>query len=100
MKTAPIGVRRFSRLALCVGTLVVMLALAAVATADGGALGRQLGKIRAATARFHEVETAQAEGYAQFLGCISEPGEGAMGIHPSTATVGTRRLIAAAEAVI
>lgn len=59
---------------------VLILAPASVAVADDP-LGAQIAQVRAATVRFHNVETAQAEGYGQFLGCISEPGQGAMGIH-------------------
>jgi hypothetical protein len=40
-----------------------------------------LGALRAATARFHRVAEAEGAGYGQFLGCISQPGQGAMGIH-------------------
>jgi hypothetical protein len=36
---------------------------------------------RAATAIYHRVGAAQAAGYGQFLGCVAEPGLGAMGIH-------------------
>jgi len=42
---------------------------------------RLLAPIRQATAHFHHVKTAQAVGYAPFLDCVDEPGEGAMGIH-------------------
>jgi hypothetical protein len=41
----------------------------------------QAAQVRKATARFHSIDNALAAGYAQFLGCVSEPGEGAMGIH-------------------
>ena len=37
--------------------------------------------VRRATARFHNVAAAIAAGYAPFLGCVSGPEEGAMGIH-------------------
>ena len=61
----------------CLASLVLVLALmpAAAQAQD------ELAALRAATARFHRVEVAEDEGYGQFLGCISEPGEGAMGIH-------------------
>jgi len=42
---------------------------------------RLLAPIRQATAHFHHVKTAQAVGYAPFLDCVDEPGEGTMGIH-------------------
>lgn len=41
----------------------------------------QIGRVRRATAAFLDVAAAEANGYAQFLECVSEPGEGAMGIH-------------------
>ena len=37
--------------------------------------------VREATRRYREVSLAAAEGYAQFLGCVSGPDEGAMGVH-------------------
>jgi hypothetical protein len=40
-----------------------------------------LGMIREATKRFQDVKVAEKEGYGQFLGCVSGPNGGAMGIH-------------------
>ncbi|MBI5651862.1 MAG: hypothetical protein HZC40_15710 [Chloroflexi bacterium] len=57
-----------------------MFALAPATLADDP-LGAQIARVRAATVHFHDVAAAQAAGYGQFLGCISEPGQGAMGIH-------------------
>ena len=37
--------------------------------------------VRAATEQFSNVNAATAAGYAQFLGCVSGPDHGAMGIH-------------------
>jgi hypothetical protein len=37
--------------------------------------------VRQATARFHDVNVAEAEGYGKFLGCVSGEDEGAMGVH-------------------
>lgn len=37
--------------------------------------------VRQATQAFHDVEEAKRAGYAQFLDCVAEPGQGAMGIH-------------------
>ena len=63
-------------------SLLVPLILAPVYTASAHDTEvRLLTHIRQATAHFHHVKTAQVVGYAQFLGCIDEPGEGAMGIH-------------------
>jgi hypothetical protein len=37
--------------------------------------------VRNATQNFHDVDNATAAGYARFLGCVSGPQEGAMGVH-------------------
>jgi hypothetical protein len=37
--------------------------------------------VREATERYKEVEEAEADGYGQFLGCVSGREEGAMGVH-------------------
>jgi hypothetical protein len=63
-------------------SLLVPLILAPVSTASAHDTElRLLAPIRQATAHFHHVKTAQVVGYDQFLGCVAEPGEGAMGIH-------------------
>jgi hypothetical protein len=36
---------------------------------------------KAATRHFRDVNVAIAEGYGEFLGCVSGPGTGAMGVH-------------------
>ena len=38
-------------------------------------------RVRTAATRFADYKAAEAAGYAQFLGCISGPDHGAMGIH-------------------
>jgi hypothetical protein len=63
-------------------SLLVALFLAPITTASTkDAESRLLAHIRRATAHFHHLKTAQAVGYDQFLDCVDEPGEGAMGIH-------------------
>lgn len=63
-------------------SLFVPLCLAPVSTVSAHDTEfRLLAPIRQATAHFHHVKTAQAVGYAPFLDCVDEPGEGAMGIH-------------------
>ncbi|MGH2946330.1 MAG: hypothetical protein ACRDPC_08740, partial [Solirubrobacteraceae bacterium] len=57
---------------------------AALATAGPADAGQA--DVRAATARYHQLDRAQADGYglftdAQGIACIDSPGEGAMGIH-------------------
>ena len=48
----------------------------------GGERATGLAKeVRDATRRFQDVSMAIAEGYGPFLGCVSGPEEGAMGIH-------------------
>lgn len=54
------------------------------AAAAGGAateMNRQLAAVRSATARFHDVDVALAEGYVSTHECASVPGVGAMGVH-------------------
>jgi hypothetical protein len=38
-------------------------------------------EVRRATERFHDASAATAAGYAAFLGCVSGPERGAMGVH-------------------
>ncbi len=59
-----------------------MLAPAATASAEPDGLSAA----RAATARFHKLDTARAEGYDLFtdakgIACVDSPGVGGMGIH-------------------
>jgi hypothetical protein len=69
--------------------LIAIAGLAAAATCGGAALAaggdpavdRALAKARASTARFHNVEAAEAAGYVRVSECVSEPGRGAMGFH-------------------
>ena len=44
-------------------------------------LGAELAQVRAATARYHNVEVAKAAGYEELTDCVSVPGMGAMGHH-------------------
>lgn len=71
-------------------TLVALGAVAATTVAvgtSGPALGQDgvgrsdLAQVRAATARFHDVAVAQAEGYVPVSPCEELAGAGAMGIH-------------------
>ena len=48
------------------------------ATHDASPFGQE---VRRATLRYHDVAAATAAGYALFLGCVSSPQGGAMGIH-------------------
>jgi len=44
-------------------------------------MGAILGQVRAATAKYHDVDAALADGFVPFSPCVSEPGEGGMGYH-------------------
>jgi hypothetical protein len=77
---------RTGRARLGVALALTTAATAAVvvgqgAPASGAAGGRDLAEVRAATARFHDVAVATAEGYVPVSGCEELPGAGAMGIH-------------------
>jgi hypothetical protein len=66
----------------CLLSLITLLALAPASSVSAdGDLVLQLREVRRATARFHSVTQAEKAGYGQFLTCVSEPGQGAMGIH-------------------
>lgn len=55
---------------------------AAAARADNpSALHKQLAAVRAATARYHRVEAAEADGYVKVSECVAIPGVGGMGYH-------------------
>lgn len=69
-----------------------VVALAASATAvvltagPGSASDDGLDRVRAATARYHDVATAVADGFGELkdaagIACIDKPGSGGMGIH-------------------
>ena len=81
IKSTLVHARLMRLLSAMLITSVVLSAFAAVASADTGSLGSQIGQVRGATAPYQQVANAQAAGYAKFLGCIDEPGQGAMGIH-------------------
>ena len=55
---------------------------AAAARADNpSALNKQLAAVRAATARYHRVEAAEADLYVRVSDCVALPGVGGMGYH-------------------
>lgn len=68
---------------------IVLIGLAAVALvscastgpATGGQTPTLFEEVRRATSRYGDVAAATAAGYAPFLGCVSGPQSGAMGIH-------------------
>jgi hypothetical protein len=95
--------RRSIRGAAVVAALLLTASLASPALARGGAthghhghhghhgqalgqaspgLGAELAQVRAATARYHDVEVALAEGFVPVSPCVEDPdGAGAMGVH-------------------
>lgn len=61
--------------------VILIVATVSIASTSGRA---ELAQVRAATARFHQLETAQAAGYHLVDGldhCFDNPGVGAMGYH-------------------
>ncbi len=81
---APRPARRWP---LFIGAAIVALTIFAIpvtAKSDGQS---ELAAARAATARFHDLDTAKAAGYAvrvadvNGITCIDNPGTGAMGVH-------------------
>jgi hypothetical protein len=44
-------------------------------------LGAQLAEVRAATARYHDVDVADSDGYVEMTDCVEHPVLGAMGYH-------------------
>ena len=70
--------KKFAALALAGGLLVALVGVVAAAASPPD----ELQAVKAATARYHSFEQAQAAGYT-IVGepCVAEPGLGAMGIH-------------------
>lgn len=67
-------------------TSVLLLTLAGLAMAAPGDLSnadalRELAGVRRATAKYHDVNEALADGFVSTIECVEEPGTGAMGIH-------------------
>ena len=60
--------------------VIVSIAYAATGVADPVVL-KDLAQVRRATAKYHDVNVALAEGFVPTPHCIAEPGAGVMGIH-------------------
>lgn len=56
-------------------------AVAALAAGGDPAVNAALATARAATAQYHDIDTALADGYIRVSGCTAAPGLGAMGFH-------------------
>lgn len=73
--------RWFKRLLLA-ASLTALSAAGLPATPAAAAGGQaELAQVRAATARFHDLQTAVDAGYSPFLACFSDPALGGMGQH-------------------
>jgi hypothetical protein len=59
-------------------TTIVMAAPGGVTDSDDL---KDLAKARRATAKYHDVDTALADGYVSTVACVEVPGLGGMGIH-------------------
>lgn len=61
----------------------VMAVVLSAGTSLAAGTGRQadIADVRAATARFHDLDVALAEGYVLFYRCTEQPGVGTMGQH-------------------
>ena len=69
------------RALIAIALVLVILATVTITTA---ASRGELGKLRAATAKYQKLEAAQADGYGLVPGldhCFEKPGTGAMGYH-------------------
>ncbi len=61
---------------------VSLMSVASIASAaDGAPAATLVEEVRRATKPYQDVAAATAAGYALFLGCVSGPQGGAMGIH-------------------
>lgn len=72
---------------LLLGLAIAALTLYAMPVAAGSEAKSELAGARAATARFHSLDTARGAGYSALVAdrdgitCIDNPGVGAMGVH-------------------
>jgi len=65
-------------------TGLAAVALVSCASTDTPTMGQAptlFDEVRRATSRYADVAAATGDGYAPFLGCVSSPQSGAMGIH-------------------
>jgi hypothetical protein len=75
-----------SRITVAACIVIAAAALAAVGLSAGSSAAAGFGDadlagIRAATARYHDIERARRDGYEQVSACAELPGVGAMGVH-------------------
>jgi hypothetical protein len=75
-------VRRLAVVACSSALLATTFVSAAVPPASAEAsIQAQLAQVRAATAAYHSIPTAEARGYIEFLPCFDDPVQGGMGQH-------------------
>jgi hypothetical protein len=60
---------------------ILVLLMAAIPTIAWASGKSDLATIRQATAQYHRLEVAEADGFVQLFECIDHPAEGAMGVH-------------------
>ncbi len=77
--------RRMAASSVLAGAILSLLMGGLVSAAPGGVTDPDalsgLAAVRQATARYHDVNQALADGYVPLSPCVSEPGLGTMGIH-------------------
>ena len=78
------SVRRARGVRIAAGGALLALAAMAVPSAapaaSGASVNQQLAKVKQATARYHDVAVAEADGYVSTEECVFSP-DGTMGIH-------------------
>lgn len=72
---------RAAVLALLGGVAAAAVVVGTQAPASGDAGRSELARVKAATAKFHDVAVAKAAGYVPVSPCEELPGSGAMGVH-------------------
>jgi hypothetical protein len=72
---------RRTPLVAAVAAAVMTLTWVASMPASSASTNSTLAEVRAATARYHSVAAAEADGYVKFLACFDSATEGGMGQH-------------------
>ena len=81
MLTAFLRSQHVALIRLVALSLVACAAIGGAGAASPSASSTLVDEVRRATRAFHDVAVARAAGYGPFLGCVSGPQEGAMGLH-------------------
>jgi hypothetical protein len=69
------------KLLVIVGALLALLTPLVAVAASNGQVNRELAAVRRATAKYHDVSVAIADGYMPAEACAALPGQGGMGYH-------------------